>query len=397
MPGDVSDKSHHSSIALIGAFNDDYIIRGRAPTDVVELLDRSGIKLRPFRENAISAEIGDKLLGIVQPILERHALGGALYHTIRGLSQYTNDINLKVIGSLGAGQGNESHQKALRQLNVDLGWLTVVDRRSALSLCFEHDGGRTLLTTPASNSSVLDLLSNRRGEIQQELAGVDIVHFNSFIEDGCQRAVASLLRDVLGKSDKVLISFDPGSDWRAGESKTLSDILSLTSILHLKSQAFNEIGRHLAGEEPREVAKRLFSEMRGPTRRILVRSDGKVTLYMDGGGDEVIELHFSLGNKGAHSEQIFQTGEGHVFTGVFLASMVSKPLVAALATRHAMFVIGRTFSEGVSKPECQISAATDAFLDQRLPSIGLMSANEYCSLETSDASEDWGNDESGSS
>ena len=390
-------EARRSTVALIGAFNDDYFVKGRVPAPVSDMLQKVGIALRPFRENAIPADVGEEVLHYVRPNLERKALGGATYHTLRGLSQYARDLDLKVIGSLSDGGDNGGHNSVLAQLSVDREWLSFVQGRSALSLCFEHDGGRTLLTTPASNSSVVELLQSRGKEIEAELIDARMIHFNSYIEDDCQKAVASLLRRVIARSADVQISFDAGSDWRAGESATLFDVISQTSILHLKEQAFNEIGGRVAGEERRTVAKRILNEMRGPLRRILVRSDGEVSLFMDSGVPKIIELQFSLGAKRSTQSQIFQTGEGHVFAGVFLASIVSKALASALATRHAMFVMGRAFDVNLDRPECQFSIATDDFLDQRTPSFGLMSTNEYCSVGDGSRAGAWGKDESGSS
>lgn len=377
-----NEKLDRPFVALIGAFNNDFILKGRLPENVKKLLIDHRIEFDQFRENPIPVELGATLVKWLQGAVERQALGGALFNTLRGISQYSAAFDIRVIGSVAQPEGPRGHSLALEQLGVDQRWISRTDEESAISICFEHDGGRTLLTTQASNSSVLKMIHNDAAELQRDLSKARAIHFNSFLDQECQTAVADLLEKVVVQSPSILISFDPGSDRKVADGSSLSRVISISSMLHLKEQTFKEIGKTYRSEDQSSIARNLLQRMRGPNPLVLVRRDSEVLAYsmlLDG---QIVKMLFQLERNRLNGDQTFQTGDGQVFSGVFLASVLSPTLNLALSVKHATQVVGNSFSIETQKPECQFADATDEYLGQREAVFGALNTNSFCEIDS---------------
>ena len=252
----------------VGALNVNYVLSfNRAQA----LRKQMGGRIDGGQENWVGdADIEDDIQRIGYECFDYCGLGGAAYHTIDCLAQTEPGLSLGYIGVAGAPVKVKGPDldilKKLEDRKIDHNYVLSSPKVPGRTVSIRKYKTRTNKTTPGANDELIEYIRSKREEIIEYLAGARWVHLSSLVDRECMSEVAKCVEEARHRNGKLIVSFDPGSEYCRMPNKNgtniVEQVLACTDYLFVNSDEFNQLfarDKVSKGEnESRDVAAEVF-------------------------------------------------------------------------------------------------------------------------------------------
>ena len=179
-------------------------------------------------------------------------LGGAAYHTVDCLAQIGVGLSLGYIGAAGmpvpdAKGGKLDILEKLKIRSIDHHYVHLSSNGPGRTVSIRNtkDKSRSNQTAPGANDELLSFIDGKEDALSGYLAGAQWVHLSSLVDRKCMLKVVELVQRAKRINDRLIVSFDPGSEYcrlpEQGGMNIVERVLACVDYLFVNSAEFDQL------------------------------------------------------------------------------------------------------------------------------------------------------------
>ncbi|MFG1918119.1 carbohydrate kinase family protein [Micromonospora sp. NPDC048898] len=304
----------------VGALNTDCVV----PDPRATLLPRVARLVTPplvmGAERRVDATTMRLALKIADPQVSQVRLGGSAYNTITALAATRRPLRLGYVGVAGSTPARTTHLQAFADHGVEHHLVGHRTTTGGMCLALTAAGDRAMLVHEGANADMADHLNHDSDTVIEYLAGANIVHVTSFLDEQTPAALLPLLRGARQRNPRLRISVDPGHEWCTSADPNIGKILDLADYLYLTSAELAALRRTEHTDEG--IAQRLLRRM-PPGAAVISKTAAGARTYQNRKGTLVAEPHT---HRPLPTERVVNSvGAGDTFAAGVLAAVTLNP------------------------------------------------------------------------
>ena len=305
--------------------------------------------------------------------------GGSAFNTLRCLAQLNLGLSIGYVGI--AGVKEDERDLDLRECaakhSIDSTWIYTSKTNppgKCISLYWPREQSRGLRTAPGADEELASNLSDTATQdaLSNYIANSKWVHLTSFVNQECLSQVVQILRKAKAINQRLIISFDPGSEYCRNPTDVVKEAIRTSDYLFLNWKEFSQLGNYeeawqLKGGkvDEKEIAFNLFDSLHGPKLMVVLKTYYSTRFFQMFRNTIIARrfwqiplLPFSIRD---------DTGAGDVFAAGFIASQFIPAL--SFDMRTTILFSSRLVKAKLKIVGCDAESEYQKVLDQTIEEI----------------------------